>query len=307
VTELRVLTLTREAARRLSRAEGPGRVHSAFDHALNVEIGTARGETWISLHTRRPIPSPFGLCCETRATMARWADVLVRVDGTSLALGGELRVSWVGAVVRDTALPLAAPMPPLAACLARALEAGSDGLAPVVAAVVGRGECEGRRGAGRSLSTPLAQIARPLLGRLGEATVAGDTEACLGAAQALLGLGPGLTPSGDDCVCGWLTGLVVGSPRGRCLAERVGPGLLRRACGRTGPLSVALLAAVVAGQVAEPVHRFVMRPDAPGLEALLALGATSGADLLAGYLLARHALAGDRALELAWATALAAP
>ena len=307
MTELRVLALTREAARRLSRAEGPGRVHSAFDHALNVEIGTARGATWISLHTRRPIPSPFGLHCETRATMGRWADAAVRVDGTSLALGGELRVSWAGAVVRDTALPLAAPMPPLAACLARALGVGSAGLAPVVAAVLGQGRSEGQRGAGRCLSTPLAQLARPRLGRLGEATAAGDAEACLHAAQALLGLGPGLTPSGDDCVSGWLTGLVVGSPRGRCLVERVGPGLLRRACGRTGPLSVALLAAVVAGQVAEPVHRFVTRPDAPGLEALLALGATSGADLLAGYLLARHALAGDRALEPAWTTALAEP
>jgi hypothetical protein len=225
VTELRVLTLTREAARRLSRAEGPGRVHSAFDHALNVEIGTApRGETWISLHTRRPIPSPFGLHCETRATMVRWADAAVRVDGTSLALGGELRVSWAGAVVRDTALPLAAPMPPLAACLARALEAGSDGLAPVVAAVLGCGGCGGQGGAGRSLSTPLAQIARPLLGRLGEATAAGDAEACLDAAQALLGLGPGLTPSGDDCVSGWLTGLVVGSPRGAALPRASGPG-----------------------------------------------------------------------------------
>jgi hypothetical protein len=70
---------------------------------------------------------------------------------------------------------------------------------------------------------------------------------------------------------------------------------------------VALLAAVVAGQVAEPVHRFVTRPDAPGLEALLALGATSGADLLVGYLFARHALAGDRALEPAWTAALAEP
>ena len=307
VTELRVLTLTREALRRLSRAEGRGRVHSAFDHALNVEIGAARGETWISLHTRRPIPSPFGLHCETRGAMTRWAGASVRVEGTRLVLGGALHLSWASAVVRDTALPFAAPMPPLAACLARALGVGGAGLAPAVAAVLGQGGCEGQGGRGGSPSTPLAQMARPLLGRLGEATAAGDAEACLLATQALLGLGPGLTPSGDDCVSGWLTGLVVGSSRGRQLAEGVRPRLLQRAPDRTGPLSVALLAAVIAGQVAEPVHRFVTRPDARGLEGLLGLGATSGADLLAGYLLARHALAGDRALEPAWTTALAEP
>jgi hypothetical protein len=112
----------------------------------------------------------------------------------------------------------------------------------------------------------------------------------LAGATALLGLGPGLTPSGDDCLVGWLAGLWVGGAQGRALLAAIAPALLAAARERTGDLGRAFLVAAAAGQVAEPVRDFVVTPSPSHLAGLLALGATSGGDLLAGYCLARAAL-----------------
>jgi hypothetical protein len=140
------------------------------------------------------------------------------------------------------------------------------------------------------LPDSLAGMAAPALARLYTATSIGDATECLSSARLLLGLGPGLTPAGDDCLVGWLAGAWTAGAAGRRLVGALGPALLKEAARRTGPLSSAFLAAALVGEVAEPVSRFVAVPDAERLESLLALGATSGADLLGGYLLARSAL-----------------
>ncbi|MGH7322861.1 MAG: hypothetical protein ACRELA_25005, partial [Candidatus Rokuibacteriota bacterium] len=51
-------------------------------------------------------------------------------------------------------------------------------------------------------TTPLAQVAAPALACLYGATAAFDVRDCLVAARLLLGLGPGLTPAGDDALEG---------------------------------------------------------------------------------------------------------
>src|SRR5262249_15826683 len=137
---------------------------------------------------------------------------------------------------------------------------------------------------------PLGRLAAPALAALRAGTAAGDAARCLRAATALLGLGPGLTPSRDDCLVGWRAGLWVGGADGGALLAVTAPGLLAAARERTGALSRAFLAAAVEGQVAEPVRAFVVAPGPSQRAALRALGATSGSDLLAGYCLARQAL-----------------
>jgi hypothetical protein len=133
-------------------------------------------------------------------------------------------------------------------------------------------------------------VAGPALARLADATAAGDPDGCVRAGRPLLGLGPGLTPAGDDVLVGWLAGLWASGGQGRRLLAAVGRELAAAAAERTGALSRAFLLAAVDGQAAEPVWAFVRQPDETRVRALLALGASSGADLLAGYLLARHAL-----------------
>lgn len=105
-----------------------------------------------------------------------------------------------------------------------------------------------------------------------------------GAAAHLAGLGPGLTPAGDDALAGIL------------LAHRalLGPGaephlLAAARSGVTTDLSAALLAWAARGQAVEPVHDLLTALAAgdwagtvTAARGVASLGATSGADLLFG-------------------------
>lgn len=279
---LRAVRLTAEAARRLRGSSGSGRVHSAFARTVNLELDDLGNSGWVSLHGPGPIPAPFGIACERQPATAGLEGLPVWVEAHAVVLGARLRISLDGATVSETLLPTPTVLPSLSGCLTRALAGGAAGLLPATAALL----------TGSAMPTdPLTDAASPALARLCAATSARDVTGCLAAALPLLGLGPGLTPAGDDCLVGWLAGAWTASAEGRGLVGAMGRRLLALATDRTGPLSHAFLAAAVTGAAAEPLRGFALAPDDARLADLLALGATSGADLLAGYLLARSALA----------------
>jgi hypothetical protein len=251
VRTLPALRLTREAARRL-RHGGTGRVHSCYTRTVNLRLDGDEATAWVSLHGPGVIPSPFGIACATPA-LGELVGAPVRVEGGVVAIDGALRVLLPGATVVETRLPDRAPRPPA--------DAG-----------------------------PPSALPTDRLAALGEATACGDQGGCVAAARGLVGRGPGLTPAGDDCLVGWLAALHTAGARGAALLTAVGPAVLAAARAGTSALSRAWLAAAVAGVVAEPVSAFVASPDAAHRVALLALGATSGADCLGGYLLGRRAL-----------------
>jgi hypothetical protein len=137
---------------------------------------------------------------------------------------------------------------------------------------------------------PLARVARPriavferwLSGVLdagpAPAMVSGD------AIGGLLGLGPGLTPSGDDFLVGALVLL-------DCVGERVAHAALARAIinvlpGSTSPLSACFLRAAAAAHVGEKLHRAVSSVIAgdvdAAIEAIENIGHSSGWDMMAG-------------------------
>jgi hypothetical protein len=97
-------------------------------------------------------------------------------------------------------------------------------------------------------------------------------------AEALIGLGPGLTPSGDDYFGGVMVALhAVG--RGS-QAAALWRWLEPRLASRTGAISAAHLAAAAAGDAHEALHG-VLNGELD-LDALDAVGHTSGWDALAG-------------------------
>ncbi|MGY2003013.1 DUF2877 domain-containing protein [Blastococcus sp. SYSU DS1024] len=111
-----------------------------------------------------------------------------------------------------------------------------------------------------------------------------DLEAALRTATRLIGLGPGLTPAGDDVVAGTIAGLVL---LGHPAAERFAAGVCSLAGGRTTELSRALLRHAAAGQVSgeyAAVLRGLVgeRPLGPAIGRLLATGATSGRAMALG-------------------------
>lgn len=107
-------------------------------------------------------------------------------------------------------------------------------------------------------------------------------------ARTLVGLGPGLTPSGDDLLGGILAAFrVLGGDT--AFADAAGTAVAGLAKARTTSISATLLRLACAGQVAEEVAA-VLRAIAsgvalePAIRTLLGIGHTSGADLAAGVL-----------------------
>jgi hypothetical protein len=140
---------------------------------------------------------------------------------------------------------------------------------------------------------------------LRRAAVAGDGAGVETAARGLAGLGPGLTPSGDDCLAGFAAAWALESPSlGLCPAgvEGVLDGLRRGGAPGASEIGRAWLAHATRGEVAEPMGQFfrvlVGGADARlagAVRAVLALGATSGGDWMTGALLGTEALLERRA------------
>ncbi|OUC88219.1 DUF2877 domain-containing protein [Streptosporangium minutum] len=112
------------------------------------------------------------------------------------------------------------------------------------------------------------------------------------AAEQLVGLGPGLTPSGDDMLAGVLValrhlGTAAGIGRAVWLADWLAAAVTFDARGRTTPISAALLHCAArgeaGGEVLAVLRGLAGRQDLePALHRLLQLGHTSGADLAWG-------------------------
>jgi hypothetical protein len=116
------------------------------------------------------------------------------------------------------------------------------------------------------------------------------------AIDALLGLGPGLTPSGDDFLAGVLVALrYLGAPD---VAGAVAVELLPRSRQRTNEISHAHLAAAAGGEALAPLHDILAGLGIAGafrggasLSAIDAIGHTSGWDALAGVTFAAAVMA----------------
>lgn len=159
----------------------------------------------------------------------------------------------------------------------------------------------------------------------------GDDRAAATAASALLGRGPGLTPSGDDLLAGLLASVPplaaalttpapdgpvdAGTPVGvadparptsvgaadparlAAAARRLAVTVATRAPGRTTTVSAELLRHAATGAVARPVLRLLRALTGhgalePAVAGLLAVGSSSGHDLYAGVLGAVRLLTG---------------
>jgi hypothetical protein len=124
----------------------------------------------------------------------------------------------------------------------------------------------------------------PLLRRVARAAAA-LVAADFDKAEPLLGLGPGLTPSGDDFLGGYLIALHALGRRHE--AEAIAGRLLPVASARTSRISAAHLAAAAKGEASAVLHSTLAGGDP---RPLLELGHSSGWDMLAGALMARRAL-----------------
>ena len=146
----------------------------------------------------------------------------------------------------------------------------------------------GLSAAGTNAADPVASSS--LLAELGAA--AGDRSAATAAATRLLGSGPGLTPSGDDVLTGFLAGAAAFGLDAAALREATAV----LAPGRTTALSAALLWHAARGECIDELAAVAAaltsygRPEprqaADALRRLLSVGHTSGAALALGLVTA---------------------
>jgi hypothetical protein len=250
-------------------AAAPATVHSVFARALNLEV---RGEL-LTLADERAGRLPNGVALQDppdfRALGLRAGD---RAD-----LGRQgIRVPSAGLAID---LSGARPWNPGLASLRGRADPGRFRLF---------GDLGQASGFGARAADPWRawHAIDALHGALG----AGDLAAMLGAAGALIGRGPGLTPSGDDFLLGFAAALTAtGHPLGRPFAR----GVAERARGATTDVARAYLDHAASGEYAEHLHT-VMRALLVGSDGDLAIavgralgwGATSGADALTGIAVA---------------------
>jgi hypothetical protein len=226
--------------------------------------------------------------------------VQAAVEGGALCVG-DLRFDLSAARAWRPAL-LAGPVAGshLAAGLARlravwAERPRSDGLGPLIPPLAaGSADLPSDLPDAGPLATAAWRSIRALAawlgGRLGEPPESPPAET-----EELIGLGPGLTPSGDDCLAGVLIALhVLGA---QALARCLGSWVLARAPHRTHRIALGHLVCAAGGEGAEALHETLMAISTPGsadlgrcLEALGRVGHTSGWDALAGVVAAARAI-----------------
>lgn len=280
-----------------------GYVHSIFPGALNIAVD----ETLITLlsdekpHMPNSARLPRCIMEQLYATLRPGVQVCVG-DGRLLIPILDLSISLPDSEAWEAVPRVAVHRWHPAAVTARvnllahhlAERGQADGLAPLVRPLLLH-ETIGE--------TPLGRIALPLLQLLVRASRAKDRESAEKAARGLAGLGPGLTPSGDDTLGGFIGVLALTGSQAEMdgtankdLAEAIA-GAARP---RTTLLSATLLAHAARGEMAEQVGELLMALPSESnavvlraAEGVLAYGACSGGDTLLGLLLGLQAVGSD--------------
>ncbi len=265
---VRVLRASADVRARL-RAAPPeaGRVHSVFERAVNLAWHDGR---LLTLQGPGPLVAPFAAAlARLPRAGAVGAGMRVRRRADTLALDGAI-LEWQGATIVDTTMP-----------------EGNGGPGSALSALLTESPAEGAPG----LRSTLARRARS---RLAAGLSRRDPEAFREGALALLGLGEGLTPAGDDCLVGALA--VTHRFAGRWLRAhpQIQASVERTAAVATTAIGREFVAHALAGHFAESLIALVTAESTEGVSRaaarLLESGATSGTDTLCGMRLALDAL-----------------
>lgn len=258
-----------------------GRVHSVFTRTINVE--TPAG-TLVTLAARECDDAPDTVILDVPgfAGPGVVAGDAVAATSAQIVIGGRLEVSLACASPWQEPLACEVDRARLRSNLDRLqvrLSAGGTVggmLAPVRPANAWAGELA------RMLEDGVAQVRNSLLRC--------DDEAFGMHAGSLMGLGPGLTPSGDDFLVGLFAALhacqlqLPGVPLTRLCAA-----IVEKNAGRTNAISLAALRHAAAGRVRASIVQLLQQlclgddaSMASPLERVLGIGSTSGTDIVAG-------------------------
>jgi len=277
-------------------AIGPfrGRVQAAFARAVHVRAG----DEVITLGDLGVPPHPYTIAWPRFGEVAAVPGDAVELSGEALTVGG---VRALLGPMRTYAPRQVAPRWAGPAALARAVAQARA----TAAGLRWRGGLHAwlsPDGAADGWSRALLEGARPGIAAATDATRARSWTKLAEAATQLAGLGPGLTPSGDDFLAGLLAairyhGTTAGYPVPQAALDEVAA----RASAGTTTYSGFLIRCAARGLVSEPVERWLTamhagsRANVAPTAAVAAIGHCSGVDLLAGLVCGLETARGWRA------------
>lgn len=233
---------------------------------------------------------PIGICLSNYSELLKWRPepgqpVSVQNGAITLPAGSirlDLTVSGQaekGGQVQTTALDN----------LVRALisEEKHTGLAPIALRLLSDRKTQ-------KMPNVYCDIAIPGLTALANGVAAGNGQQITQGLDILLGLGPGLTPSGDDVVCGILYVLLRSDARRQAGIRMLADAVQRDAPVKTSTISAAYLTAIAKGEDYERMQDVWLEMTGSGISRvnrLLEVGSCSGGDMLLGMLVAGKLLA----------------
>jgi hypothetical protein len=265
-------------------------VHSVFDHAVNLELKGREGLVGLIAETKALTPyavsvrmdRPFSETC-IRPGMAAAVEpgrVLIQQAGFELDYSGAqaIDLSLDSIPILPTKMARSAQLELLLMVLR---EADSDeSLAPLATGVGGN---------------VYSDFLAPRFRALSEAVQADDAEAAVLAAERFAGCGMGLTPSSDDLLCGYLAAQwLLGRQQGRTQRTKLLSSLAAAATKKTTRISATFLLQCGEGLVNlycyDLFSAIFSHEDEEAIRTaarrVLAIGSTSGADMLTGVVLA---------------------
>lgn len=264
-----------------------GRVRSVHRAAIYIDRPAQDGLLVVAIDEVGGIPGGIlvGGVRDLRETRL-WPGMTVLPSTNGLTIpAAPVEIDLSRAAIWSPALPAAArfgqtadlPQTVAAARRVAAEQAPAGGLAPLLSGSAGPAH-------------PWLVRARALIAAQLEALGSDDLAAALGPTIDLIGLGVGLTPSGDDYLVGLLAGLdATGDPARDDLAAAI----VAHAPVRTTAAGAATLGHAAGGAFSERLHDLLVALaggqlddlEAP-IQRVLAYGATSGGDTLVGLVAA---------------------
>lgn len=271
---MRAVSIDAEGYERWRRLAGRATVHSVFERVINLQA--AGGELFaIGAAGVDDAPSTVVADGPLAASGVAPGDPVV-ADHDSIAIPGRVELALAGARAWRAVLPA---YPAHDARLRRNLSVVREALA-----------WHSRPSAFSALGRELDRLLAHRRDLLCSALAAGDRDATCRHGRAMLGLGHGLTPSGDDFLAGLMVTLHLRGGPAVALRD-VGLRIVDGADRRTNAISVAMLRAASHGRARERVIvllRELVAGDPQGvataLARVLAIGSTSGGDMAGGIL-----------------------
>lgn len=293
------LTLVGRVARRVLAPGARGRVLAVFRRSLYVEVGHGLA----CLGAPSLGPGPLNALCDAPEEWFAGLGALQPADAVivgreSVRLGGRIVLDLRDAATWLPRAPAHVPSPEeLKQGIERLLSAArpripADGVGFLL-------DCRHAALPADQLGKRAATHAQALMEWVrGLVRGGAEPEGPAASAGQLLGLGPGLTPAGDDFIGGALVALrVLGA---RSAARRLAAWALPLAESITGRISFAHLAAAAEGESSAALHACILALGDPRhahfdrcIDAVEAIGHTSGWDALAGAVAAAAILAGQ--------------